>query len=87
MSSEASRDPNTFTEEGWTNILEVSLQGWDVTDVLTIFENNDTFIKDWHNSLGDTCGLLPMSPCHAVFNHYTVRKSSCVVPVTAEKVR
>ena len=59
MSSEPSRDPNANPEESWTNILELTLQGWDVTDVLTIFENNDTFIKDWHNSLGDTCGPLP----------------------------
>ena len=43
--------------EGWMAVLDQKLQGWEVTDVLNIFEAQDTFFDDWHRSLGDTCAF------------------------------
>lgn len=40
---------------GWTNVLDQTLQGWEVVDVIQIFEEEDAFFRDWHDSLGDTC--------------------------------
>lgn len=40
--------------DGWTVVLDKVLQGWEVADVLEIFEAQDSFFQDWHQSLGDT---------------------------------
>lgn len=45
--------------DGWTVVLDKVLQGWEVADVLEIFEAQDSFFQDWHQSLGDTCALPP----------------------------
>lgn len=41
--------------DGWMVVLDQMLQGWEVADVLDIFDAQDAFFKDWHGSLGDTC--------------------------------
>lgn len=41
--------------QGWTNVLDQTLQGWEVVDVIQIFEEEDPFFREWHESLGDTC--------------------------------
>ena len=50
--------------KGWTNVLDQALLGWEVFDVIKIFEDDDNFFADWHESLGDTCGP-PLLPAHA----------------------
>ena len=47
--------------KGWTNVLDQALLGWEVFDVIKIFEDDDNFFADWHESLGDTCGP-PLRP-------------------------
>eukprot|EP00892_Ulva_mutabilis_P003577 jgi/Ulvmu1/1591/UM111_0019.1 len=47
-------DPTELASSGWTNVLDQALQGWEVFDVIKIFEDDDNFFQDWHDSLGDT---------------------------------
>lgn len=49
--------------DGWTSVLDEMLQGWQVSDVLEVFEAQDPFFRDWHQSLGDTC--VRLSDTHA----------------------
>eukprot|EP00892_Ulva_mutabilis_P009752 jgi/Ulvmu1/7149/UM034_0056.1 len=45
--------------EGWVVVLDQVLQGWEVADVLKIFDSQDSFFNDWHWSLGDTDVDIP----------------------------
>ena len=60
-------DPAEVASNGWTNVLDQTLQGWEVLDVIQVFEEGDAFLREWHESLGDTCAApaAPRSLHHA----------------------
>ena len=47
--------PPQHGDGAWTDILKMTLSGWSLSDVLTIFEDEDSFTADWHSYLNDTC--------------------------------
>lgn len=61
MTTRPPPDPAEVASNGWTNVLDQALQGWEVLDVVQVFEEGDAFLREWHESLGDTCAA-PAEP-------------------------
>jgi hypothetical protein len=47
--------PRLHGDNSWTEVLDMTLHGWSLSDVLVIFEEHDPFFRDWHDSMADTC--------------------------------
>ena len=50
--------PPLHGDGAWTQVLDLSMQGWSLSDVLTIFEDEDGFTRDWHTHVNDTCAAF-----------------------------
>jgi hypothetical protein len=50
-------DPQLHGDDAWTEIMDLDLPGWALSDVLLIFHDDDDFFEEWHNSMADKCAV------------------------------
>ena len=47
----------------WTELLDTTFGGWEMQDLLTIFEEDDDMFAKWHAANADKCAALGFLFC------------------------
>ena len=61
--------PLPSSEKDWTEVCSLTCSGSTVDDMLKIFDEGDTLLKEWHDQLGDT--YAPHAPSSTVQSRHT----------------